>query len=629
MVFYKGIQLQLLLSFVTASATALATGSPQVVYVDYGNGTSDPMCWTGGPCNSLDLVLEGAQLLNSTVVVLQSGQQSVGEVRPNNSTCPAWFVPASNSTHCSCGNTLGGIVRCNETRKELLLFACYCMTNDEHMGLVVGGCAYNCNFNGRSYSPYRHFYNNSKYSVNDEICGPLNRRGRLCGQCKERFSPPVYSYDLRCVKCNSTDYSHYNWVKYIAVAFVPLTIFYIVVVAFRISATSPLMNGFVLVSQVIAAPSFVRITIFALDLSEKFIYYELPARIFFTLYGIWNLDFFRTLIPPICLPVDTLTTIAMDYAVALYPLVLIVITYIFIELHAHNCRLIVLVWKPFHWCLARFRRQWNMKRSVIDAFATFLLLSYFKLLSISFSLLIPTYLHNVNGVRKGTSYLYYDATVEAYGEKHRPYAILAIMILLVFIFLPLVLLILYPLSCFQKCLTYCKLNHHVLRTFTDTFQGSFKDGTNGTRDCRYFAAFYLIIRIVPFATYAIISTDYFFLLAAIIFTAFVFLISTIRPYKKDVHNKIDTFLFLCLASFYLSLFSLGPSLIREVNQFITQILILVLSTLPSLYMVGLLVYWLCIQSPWIRRNVWFLRRNEEREVLRFPDRVLHPEEYDD
>ena len=261
------------LLFVLLEKTRLGHAYPQPVYVGRCNGTSDPACWTGGvdtPCNSLDLALEGARLLNSTVVVLQSGQQCISEVRPNNSTCPAWFVPTANSTYCSCGNTLGGIVSCNETRKELLLLGCYCMTNDEHMGLVVGGCAYNCFFNGQSYSPYRHFYNISKYAINDEICDPLNRRGRLCGQCKEGFSPPVYSYDLRCVKCNSTDYSYYNWVEYIAVAFAPLTIFYIVVVAFRISATSPVMYGFVLVSQTIAAPSFVRVTIFALDLYEKY-----------------------------------------------------------------------------------------------------------------------------------------------------------------------------------------------------------------------------------------------------------------------------------------------------------------------------------------------------------------------
>ena len=497
MVFYKCIQLQLLFSLVTASVTALTKSSPHVVYVDYGNGTSDPMCWTGGvdtPCNSLDLAVEGAQRLNSTVVVLQSGQQCISEVRPDNSTCPAWFIPTPNSTQCSCGNTLGGIVSCNETRKELLLLGCYCMTNDERL----------------SYSAYRHFYNISKYSVNDEICDPLNRRGRLCGQCKEGFSPPVYSYDLRCVKCNSTHYSHYNWVEYIAVAFVPLTIFYLIVVAFRISATSPLMYGFVLVSQALASPSFVRITVFALDLNEKSDFYcRLPARSFLTLYGIWNLDFFR-----------------------------------------------------MHFC---------------------------------------------------------------------PYAILAIMILLVFVFLPLVLLILYPLSCFQKCLTYCKLNHHILRTFTDTFQGSFKDGTNGTRDRRYFAAFYLIIRIVAFALFVFSSTGYFFLLAAVMYTAFVVLIATIQPYKNDIHNKIDIFWFLCLTSFCLSVFALTPSL-REVSQIITHMLIPLLSTLPLLYMVGLLVYWLCIQSPWIRRKVWFLRRNKETEteqVLRFPDQVLHPEEYDD
>ena len=600
------------------------------------------------PCNSLDLALEGAQRLNSAVVVLHSGQQSVSDVHPDNSTyqqcvqdfsiphsnttanksCPAWSVPANTSTGCRCGSTLGGKVVCNEALMELKLLSCNCMTDDEDMGLIVGACSYNCYYRASPYSAYRHFYNISKYSVNGEICDPLNRMGRLCGQCKEGFSPPVYSYDLRCVKCNSTDYSHYNWVKYIAVAFVPLTIFYIVVVAFRISATSPPLSSFVHVAQMVATPGLVRIYMFELDLQNDSNSFSIPNRLLFDLYGVWNLDFFRTLIPPICLPVDTLSTIAMDYAVALYPLVLIVITYIFIELHAHNCRQIVLVWKPFHWCLARFRRQWNMKTSIVDAFATFLLLSYVKLLNISFDLLVPTWIYNINGTRVSTTYLFYDATIEVFSRKHLPYAIVTVLIVLVFIILPLVVLLLYPLRMFQSCLNHCHMNSQALRTFINAFQGPYKDGTNGTRDCRYFAAVILLLRICALTVYAVTLSGYFYFIFALILLILVVLLFTIQPFKQDIYNKTEAILFLIVVMFSVSRFSLGKHLPLDYKR-LTYIITFISTLLPLLYVTGLVFYWMYTQSQWLQGTVQYFCRNRRREEeeLNYPDRLLHPEHY--
>ena len=41
-----------------------------------------------------------------------------------------------------------------------------------------------------------------------------------------------------------------------------------------------------------------------------------------TVLGIWNLDFFRTVIPDICLNVNTPQVLALDYLVAFYPMLL-------------------------------------------------------------------------------------------------------------------------------------------------------------------------------------------------------------------------------------------------------------------------------------------------------------------
>ena len=120
----------------------------------------------------------------------------------------------------------------------------------------------------------------------------------------------------------------------------------------------------------------------------------------------------------------------IEYSIAFYPLALIIVAYRLIELHAHNFRVIVWIWRPFHRCFARFRQQWNIRTSIVDAFATFLLLSNNKLLNVSFDLLTPTLVYNVNETVVGI-YLYYDASIEYFGtKKHLPYAILTVFVVI-------------------------------------------------------------------------------------------------------------------------------------------------------------------------------------------------------
>ena len=138
------------------------------------------------------------------------------------------------------------------------------------------------------------------------------------------------------------------------------------------------------------------------------------------------------------------------------------------------------------------------------AFATFLLLSYVKFLSVSFDILMPTLSWDMENTMQ-PPVLYYDGTVEYFGKDHvhLPYALLALAVLLVFTFLPILLLCVYPCHCFQRVLNRYHLSSQTLHTFMDTFQGGFKDGTNGTRDCRYFAAVYLIVRVALYISLGI------------------------------------------------------------------------------------------------------------------------------
>ena len=222
-----------------------------------------------------------------------------------------------------------------------------------------------------------------------------------------------------------------------------------------------------------------------------------------TLFGI--LIFFRAFTPDICFKISTLSALSLEYVVAFYPMLLIIIMYIAVELHSRGFRMILLIWRPFQHCSLYFRKEWNMKSSLVNVFATFLLLSYNRLLDISFSLLMFITAYNLRGKAVGR-YLYYDSSIVFFGKEHRQFGILAIFVLVTFNFVPFLLLLLYPMKWFQECLNFFKLSHIALHTFVDSFIGCYKDGTEpGTQDGHYFAALFFLLR---FSNYFILMCTY-------------------------------------------------------------------------------------------------------------------------
>ena len=620
---------------VAALLVALVVGvqGHQIIYVDTENGTLNNSCWEGGldqPCGSLELADTGAQRYNSTIAIvvrygiscntcttalttpqalfclplptIRNGTCRCGptasrwnesaiiqkyssvSTQSNNVSCPPWFEPFNGT--CKCGDSIDGIVECNETLQESAVLDCYGMTYSETTGTVVGACLYNCVKRDNHY----HQMPKTVGELNDAVCGHLNRGGQLCGECKTNYSPPVYSYNLQCTMCSG---GQYNWMKYVAIAFAPLTIFLVLVLCCRISATSPKLYAFVTYSQAVSYPAIVRLVLFLVN-KKSYPCGSIAVRILLAIYGFWNLDFFRTLIPHICLKVDTLQALALDYSIAFYPLALIIVTYVLIELHARNIRIIVWIWRPFHRCFARFRQQWDIRNSTVDAFATFLVLSNVKLLSVSFDLLIPARVYSTNGSLFGL-YLFYDASVEYFGNKHLPYAILALFVVLIFIIFPILLLLLYPMQCFQWCLGCCGVRWHALPIFIDAFQGCYKDGTNGTRGCRYFATVYLLVRLILIFLFAVTDRVTFNTMAPLVLIGVAMLLAIVQPYKAEfsIYNAVDSVFVLTLVMWYVIMLGLMKSLKVPVIAVLVSGL---LAVLPLLYLIVIFGHWICSRT---------------------------------
>ena len=254
-----------------------------------------------------------------------------------------------------------------------------------------------------------------------------------------------------------------------------------------------------MVNQIFASPPVIRGTYSSNLVSDP--YYvsyltQFSVQLIIVVVAIWNLEFFRSFYGYICIHPDLnyQQVLLFEYAIGIYPLFLILslLTFILVKLH-DNVAFVVWLWKPFHRCLAVFRRQWNIRSYLVHAFATFIVLSYIKILNTSFELLIPSQLYDMHRNRILKAYWYYEGRVDMTSKGYMPTLVLALFMLQFFNVLPLALLTLYPFKRFQRLLNFCLSPNYrlVLQIYMDSFHGCYKDTSH---DYRYFAALYLAVR---------------------------------------------------------------------------------------------------------------------------------------
>ena len=515
----------------------------------------------------------------------------------NSNTCPTWFI-CNSQKNCQCESGEGNIVVCDDKTLTSAVLDCNCVTYENKTGSTFAGkCFYNCE-NHHSQRRYDQIYHTlPKKPQSLSMCSLFHRTGLLCGDCEEGHSPFVLSYNLSCVRCPD---GNKNWWKFILVAFVPLTCFYFFVVLFNINVTSSRLHGVVWFSQALSLPASNRLLMSAL--SPKQPKMLKAAKILMIFYSLWNLDLLHSVIPYICLNVSTLQALTLEYILAIYPFLLILVSYFFISLHDRKCACLVAVWKPVHRVLTIFKKSWNIRTSTIDSFSTFFLLSVMKVLSVTADILVPTQIYKL-GSNTTTFGLYYSPTVAYFGSDHLPYAILAIVMFTFFVAIPTLILLVYPLRLFQKCLSFIPFNWLFLHAFVDAFQGCYKDGTEpGTFDCRWFSAVMLLIRISLFLVYVITLSVMYLVYGIVIILIHLIAIINIQPFKKVVinHPLTEQIFAVLLIFFYVALLGRNTSGVhKDVYRKVMTPLAFVLAIVPLAYIFLLIGLWFVSRRRWI------------------------------
>ncbi len=505
--------------------------------------------------------------------------------------CPTWFIPtqfSNGSVKCKCGSTCDGIVHCDDKTGLVYLDTGYCMTESEiFKDVVVGVCAFPTSILNQ-YKPSFVPRNMSRSQLNNYMCGDVYREKQLCGQCISGYAPGMYN---QCVKCTSHGLEAVNvFVFQLLMA----TVFFVLVVVLRVSAASDTICAFVFYSQVLSVPGYAFGT---LQMGESFSQsLSTFSKLLISFYGVWNLDFFLPFFPDFCFHEDAnaLEALALQYILPAYLLTLTITMYVAVELNARNYRLVVWLWKPFDRCLVRLRRRWNMKVSVINAFATLLLLSYTKVTFISLRMLYWVTPYNSHGRQSSTAFILADPTLEYGGKEHLPYLLMALFFFITVGLVPTVFLTFYQFRWFQRCLDLCRLNRQGLRTFVELFQGSYRNGVVGQYDLRFFSGVYLILRLLIFLDVPSgnISGAYRGILCVCAIQFFVFF----RPYRNYLYNVVDSLFFSC---FTISIFSetyyqthLHATMGNVTTAaYVSLILTYILMSLPVLYITIVIIYW--------------------------------------
>ena len=376
--------------------------------------------------------------------------------------------------------------------------------------------------------------------------------------------------------------------------------------------TSSHLHGVVFFSQLISMPQYVRVLLLVLQSHDRPTLNTI-ARITLPFYSMWNLDVLYSVLPHICLNVNTLQSLALEYAIALYPLLLIFVSYVTIALYDYKVPCLVHCWRPFGSLFGKMRKKWDIRTSVIDSFATFFLLSYVKILSATFDILVFSRVYKFNSTE--TSYrLFYNPSVIFFGKEHLPYAIIALLISFVFNVIPTLILIVYTFQCFQKCLSSFQLQLYFLHTFIDPFQGCFKDGTEaaGVYDCRWFSALRLLLRVAFFIVYAVTLGSMYFVYATVILIAAAILFITIQPFKKATvkYPVTDSVFIILIALHYVSCAGYDVGVMRGHRYLSMEVVTLGFVSLifPLAYTLFLMLYWFVVKTEMFKGSR-FLNRN--------------------
>ncbi len=437
-------------------------------------------------------------------------------------------------------------------------------------------------------------------AINSIVCGPLHRTGLLCSRCENGFGLALYSRNFQCVECSKSVSSAKMWILYLAMEIIPLLCFYLAVVVFDIQVATPPFTAYVFYCQLLS-----QMFRYSGSIRLHFNTYSSKQLLVFTLtvLDVWNLDFFRHIIPPFCVSskISNVDAVLLEFASALFPLLLVILTYVAMELHARDVRIIVKLWKPFHRFFVCCRRSWNPQASIVNAFATFMMLSLSKLMFLCMYASTQTELLHSTATKQHFSDMH-SLNIDPYTKLRDVPSLMysGVAILIFLLILPSFLLFLYPVKVLRKVACFkCLYRSQGLWFFMEAFQGHYRHNDRegqwrGGCNYRFFAVLQFVNRLFISLTLinmwssvrTLINRHYYVVTLYLIGMSMFY--SLARPYNRRYMNIIEGLLYGFTAGVVLDVISV--SLYYKQDRKVHCNVLLVVMVTPSMVLM-VIVLW--------------------------------------
>lgn len=367
----------------------------------------------------------------------------------------------------------------------------------------------------------------SREMLDLKICGSI-RTGTLCGRCRQYYTTFFHSINY---KCSSRKHCKVGLLLYIISELVPVTVLFLIIIFFRIQTTSGAINGFILFVQVI---DMMLVDANGLIQTENWIL--ICMKVYRFIYRMFNLEFFTLDELSFCIweGATTMDVLAVKYFTIVYALLLVVVSIMVMKL-----------------CTIKYNR-FSPERSIIHGLSAFFVMCYAQCTKVTLLVLTPSRIYKID-FKQIELAVYYQGDLTYMKGDHLKYAIPALFFLIMFVLVPVILLLVYPL-CYKvfallsiEETKLIKITCHVIplekmKPLFDSFQSSFKD------HYRFMAGFYFLYRLalqVPFVLAD--SFTKFYVILEIELVIMLTIQATIYAYKKHWHNIVDILLFANLS----------------------------------------------------------------------------------
>ena len=222
---------------------------------------------------------------------------------------------------------------------------------------------------------------------------------------------------------------------------------------------------------------------------------------------------------------------------AIYPLVLVIISCILMELHARNYRIVGILWKLFKIILSKANITAVTSDAVFHAFSSFIFLSNIYVLFTTYQMVHFVRVWNSTGHFQ-KQVLYTDPTVE--WNTSVPYVLIAAVVFLCFSLIPSLILCIYPTGLYRYLSRFLSARKRLAITaFAEALHSCFKDGLNGTRDYRALAGatlFFVLLLVGINYFLAIVVDVSHYIVQIVLWMILVCTVSYVKPCKSAVAN---------------------------------------------------------------------------------------------